>query len=189
MHKILSGAIVASLLSTTACAGDLAGRVAASRAAVKAFATSLQGELGAAMRAGGPANAIRVCNSRAPAIAADISRQQGWQVGRTSLRPRNPQNAPDAWEAGVLRQFEARKAGGESPAQLEHFEVVSSDGRQEFRYMKAIAIPKGAPCLACHGSNIEPTVAGQLKKLYPQDRATGYKTGDLRGAFTIRQPM
>jgi hypothetical protein len=32
-------------------------------------------------------------------------------------------------------------------------------------------------------------VAAKLKTLYPDDKATGYQTGDVRGAFTISQPM
>lgn len=29
----------------------------------------------------------------------------------------------------------------------------------------------------------------KLEDLYPKDQATGHRTGDLRGAFTITQPM
>jgi hypothetical protein len=55
--------------------------------------------------------------------------------------------------------------------------------------MKAIAIPANAPCLICHGEKIDPAVDARLKTLYPQDQATGHKQGDVRGAFTITQPM
>jgi hypothetical protein len=187
MKNSLLTAIVASLLSASTFAGDLEDRAAASRAAVKEFAASLQGELGAAIKAGGPVNAIEVCNTKAPAIAADISKRQGWKVARTSLKLRNPKNAPDAWEAKVLKEFEARKAKGEDPAQMEYSEMIV--GKHEFRYMKAIAIPANAPCLICHGEKIDPAVGARLKTLYPQDQATGYKQGDMRGAFTITQPM
>ena len=40
---------------------------------------------------------------------------------------------------------------------------------------------------ACHGGTLDPEVTAKLKELYPQDAATGFKVGDLRGAFTIRQ--
>jgi len=74
---------------------------------IKAFASSLKAELEAALNAGGLTNAIRVCKERAPAIAADYSARTGWDVGRTSLRLRNPAaNAPDAWEKQVLLRFE-----------------------------------------------------------------------------------
>ena len=55
-----------------------------------------------------------------------------------------------------------------------------------FRYMKAI--PMGAvPCLTCHGAP-EPALNAEILRLYPQDRATGFAPGDLRGAFTVSMP-
>lgn len=90
MNKTLLSAIVVSLFSASTFAGNLENRAASSRAAVKEFATSLQGELGAAIKAGGPVRAIEVYSTKAPAIAADISKKQGWKVARTSLKLRNP---------------------------------------------------------------------------------------------------
>lgn len=168
---------------------DLEQRAEASRKAVKELGGALQGELGTAMKSGGPADAVEVCRVKASAIAAEISKKAGMKVARTSLRLRNPNNTSDAWELGVLVQFEARKAAGQDPAVLEHFEVIAENGRKTFRYMKAIAIAPGAPCLVCHGEKIDPAVSARLKTLYPNDRATGFKTGDLRGAFTVTQQM
>ncbi len=54
--------------------------------------------------------------------------------------------------------------------------------------MKAIPTAE-KPCLACHGGKIQIKVTETLDKLYPQDQARGYKAGDIRGAFTITQPM
>ncbi|MDD3519457.1 MAG: DUF3365 domain-containing protein, partial [Chromatiales bacterium] len=104
-----------------------------------------------------------------------------------SLKTRNAKNKPDAWEQKVLESFEQRKAAGEDVAKIDHFEVVTTDGKQEFRYMKAI--PTGEVCLKCHGTEIDPAVIGKLDGLYPQDTARGFKQGDIRGAFTIRQSM
>jgi len=188
--KILSVCLfTGALLAAPAWGDDNAARVEASRNAVKELQGKLVTELQAAMKAGGPVNAIEVCSKRASVIAGDISRQHGWKVGRTSLKYRNPANAPDAWEAQVLQDFEKRKAAGEDPTKLERFAVVNQDGKQVFRYMKALPIPEGAPCLACHGQKLDPAVAAKLKALYPQDQATAFKTGDLRGAVTITQPL
>jgi hypothetical protein len=170
-----------------AAGGGLEQRTEASRAVVKAFAAELTGRLQKALAAGGPVEAIEVCHTAAPAIAAAQSGRSGWEVGRTSLRLRNPSNAPDAWERAVLEGFEARKAAGEDVARMEHAEIVKEDGGRAFRYMKAI--PTAALCTACHGSDLEPAVAAALAELYPADRATGFAVGDIRGAFTIRQPM
>jgi hypothetical protein len=185
----LSAVALAVVIAVPAIAGELEDRTTAARAVVKEFGGKLQGELGAALKAGGPENALQVCNAKAPAIAAELSRQHTMKVARTSLRLRNPNNLPDAWETKVLKDFEARKTRGEDAAKLEYAEIVTTGGKREFRYMKAIAIAPDAPCLACHGGNLDPKVSAKLKELYPQDKATGFKTGDLRGAFTLRQAM
>ncbi|HFC54196.1 MAG TPA: DUF3365 domain-containing protein, partial [Gammaproteobacteria bacterium] len=88
----------------------------------------------------------------------------------------------------VLEGFERRKAAGEDPAKMEFFEMVEQNGNRLFRYMKAIPTVE-KPCLACHGGNIRPEVAAALDERYPQDKARGFRAGDIRGAFTIIQPL
>ena len=170
-------------------AGDgVAERAQQSRAVVKAFMGELKHELKSALKAGGPVTGIEVCNKVAPAIAEAQSRKTGWTVGRTSLRPRNSNNAPDAWEAKVLKDFETRKAAGEDPKKMEFYELTQVQGKEVFRYMKAI--PTAAkPCLACHGEHIKPGIASKLDEHYPNDKARGYRAGDIRGAFSIIQPL
>ena len=70
---------------------------------------------------------------------------------------------------------------------MAHFEAVENDGKKNFRFMKAI--PTGEVCLKCHGSEMKPGIKAKLQELYPNDKATGFKLGDIRGAFTITQPM
>jgi hypothetical protein len=66
-------------------------------------------------------------------------------------------------------------------------EVAAIDGKQQFRFMKAI--PTGALCLQCHGSNMSPEVSARLAELYPGDKATGYTEGDIRGAFVVTRNL
>jgi hypothetical protein len=180
------------------CAFRLAAAVAAQPPAdpnaaeakriVKEFASRLQSELQKAIRAGGPVKAIEVCQRKVPAIARDLSDKTGWDVGRTSLKVRNPKlDAPDTWEEQVLRKFEARKAAGEDVQAMAYAEIVNKGGRKHYRFMKAI--PTGPLCLACHGTSVTPEVAASLHNLYPNDLATGYEFGDIRGAFTLSKPM
>ncbi|MDJ0947594.1 MAG: DUF3365 domain-containing protein [Alphaproteobacteria bacterium] len=183
---LLAGTVVLAAASPAA-ADDVDRRVAASRAAVKEFATALQGQLKAALEAGGPSEAISVCNVAAPEIAASISERTGWTVGRTSHKLRNPGNAPDAWEAATLKEFRTAANTGAKLAKLERWEIVDADGGRQFRYMKAI--PTGKPCLTCHGSEIDPAIVARLDALYPEDQARGFQLGELRGAFTITQPI
>lgn len=156
-----------------------------------AFFQELKGELVKGMKAGGPVNAIGVCNTLAPGIAARHSEQSGWDVGRTSLKLRNPNNAPDAWETAVLEKFEERRANGEGPDTLAFAEVVEENGEKHFRYMKGIVMPPvdKMPCLKCHGENLDSKIADALDKLYPMDKARGYKAGQVRGAFTLKKKL
>ena len=150
------------------------------KAAVQALGGALKGELEAAMKTGGPVAAMSVCQIKAPELAKAISVEQGMTVKRVSLKNRNPvMGAANAWQTKVLNDFETRKAAGEDPATLAYAEVVD----HEFRFMKAI--PTAAVCLGCHGTNLSPAVTAKLTELYPQDKATGYKEGDLRGAFVV----
>ncbi len=180
---------VASSLGYSALAeGDAEHRIAESRAIIKSFAGELQAALKGAMKSGGPVEAIAVCNEKAPGIAAAHGEANGWKVGRTSLKYRNPGNAPDDWEVSILQSFEQRKAAGEDIAKMDFGEFAELDGKKVFRYMKAI--PTGEICLNCHGGdNVKPEIEARLADIYPDDKARGYSTGEIRGAFSIVQPI
>ena len=155
------------------------------RSLVKAYGGELKAALKPAMKNGGPVNAIDVCNLQAGPIAQTVSERSDWQVARTSLKVRNATNTPDAWELKTLLQFEQRKAAGEDIKAIEHSEVVTLEGQQIYRYMKAI--PTAELCVKCHGSQLDNTVAAKLKEYYPYDQAVGFNAGDLRGAFTLQK--
>jgi len=187
MQKPVMFFVLGMVAISAAHAGDYTAEIDASRATVKEFMQTLKQELQAGMQDGGPVNAISVCNLSAPAIANTYSVRNGWDVGRTSLKTRNPANEPDAWERSVLESFEERKRAGEDPKKMEHYEVVRQDGGDQLRYMKAI--PTAQICLACHGEHVDSITRTRLEKLYPDDRALGYKAGDIRGAFSVSQPL
>jgi Protein of unknown function (DUF3365) len=170
------------LLNTIAVAeSEIDPRVIESRKVIKEFGGKLVKELKHSLEEGGPVNAIKVCNIEAPDITAELSDKYQWRIGRTSLKTRNPSNNPDEWELAVLQQFEQRKQNGEDISKLEYSEETDIG----FRYMKAI--PTKGLCLTCHGEDIQEPLKATLSELYPQDKATGFKAGDLRGAFTITQ--
>ncbi|MDP1646988.1 MAG: DUF3365 domain-containing protein [Rubrivivax sp.] len=138
---------------------------------------------------GGPEGAIAVCREQAPALARAASEQTGWTVRRVSLRNRNPKAVPDAWERAALEDFDRRAAAKESAATLERAEITQENGQPVQRYMRAL--PTLPLCTQCHGAadKLSPAVAARLKALYPDDRATGYAVGDIRGAMTLRRPV
>lgn len=191
-HAALLIGLAACALAPLARAGDAPTppdpRLAAARAATKDLGDTLKTHLVAALETGGPRSAVDVCRTIAPAVAGDASRSHGLEVGRTALKVRNPANAPDAFERRVLEDFVRKIEAGADAAALEHAEVVSENGETVFRYMKAI--PTAAePCLACHGADIEPALKADILRLYPDDQATGFRAGELRGAFTVSRKM
>jgi hypothetical protein len=151
------------------------------------FARSLQEQLGARLKAaineGGAVNAIEVCQVEAPRIAAEFSASgTPSRVGRTALKVRNPDNAPDARALAVLQKFSQALADGE-PAPLSNFETYP-DGSA--RYMQSIVTQ--AVCLVCHGTSLSQEVQAALAERYPNDQATGFSEGALRGAFVVDWP-
>lgn len=77
-----------------------------------------------------------------------------------SLKPLNPENAPDAWETKALRSFEEGKT--------EVSEITEIHALPYMRVLKPYMTDRG--CLKCHGHQ-------------------GYKIGDIRGAMSIAVPM
>lgn len=153
------------------------------RSLVETFVHQQRATLDDAVEAG-PFFAVEVCSERAPEIARTLSASSGWDVRRISLKPRNAKTAiPDDWATEVLQDFEERNKRGDSPDTLVHAETV--DG--EYRFLKAQ--PVESICLLCHGTNIAPEIQAKLNKLYPDDKATGFELGDLRGAFYLRKQL
>lgn len=163
---------------------DLEPYAAKARAAVKEMGGKLQEHLKSAIAAGGAVSAVNVCKTVAPAVATEQEAKSQFRIKRTALKVRNPANAPDDLERKVLEDFAAKVQSGSDIATLEHVERVSEGGKTLVRYFKAIPTAK-EPCLACHGSDVSGELKDTISKLYPNDSATGFKAGDLRGAFSV----
>lgn len=145
-------------------------------------------ELARELEMSGPMRAIIVCRYTAPEATSAIARQTGIRVTRVSLRPRNRAlGEPDAWEQQILLDFERRAARGENVESLEHAEIVEEPAGRFFRYMRAI--PMQPVCQACHGEKISAGVKAQLSLEYPHDKATDYRVGNVRGAFSVKKPL
>ncbi len=137
-------------------------------------------ELQQALRAGlaeGPEQAIAACRLRAPEIAAALS-VDGVRMGRSSHRLRNPANVAPDWVAPVLDAYAASTTG------LQPVTVELQDNRAGY-IEPIVAQPL---CLTCHGENLAGDIAARLAELYPDDQATGYRAGDLRGVFWVDYP-
>jgi hypothetical protein len=152
---------------------------------------SLGQKLKTALSTDGPLAAVSVCKEAAPAIANSLSVEHGVQITRVGTRVRNQKmGIPNVWQKEALTQFEERLAAGEKPADLEYWKVVeTANGKRELHYAKAIAVQP--QCLSCHGQpqDIPAALAEKIRQEYPNDQATGYSTGKLRGAVVITKPL
>ncbi|MDR3390760.1 MAG: DUF3365 domain-containing protein [Sulfuriferula sp.] len=199
MRKRYSGMVLALLFSANllACSSveekhitPDAGMVEQSRDAAKSLLTQLGATLKQELSTNGPVAAVGVCKQVAPAIAADVSQKTGMQVGRVGTRVRDTAlGTPDAWEQAALTDFAARLAKGESAEKMEFTQVVTEPTGKYLRYAKAITVQP--MCLTCHGpaANIPDGVKERLAVDYPNDKATGYNVGDLRGAVVVKRAL
>lgn len=141
---------------------------------------TLSGALKQALEEGGTAHAIQYCNLNAFPIVDSLSNQFGAQIRRTSSRVRNPENEPNAEEVKVIERFSNM---GNSQNKLGPL-VKQQKGSTTF-YAPILTAPL---CLKCHGTidkDISKVDATLLATRYPQDKAIGYKAGDLRGIWSI----
>ncbi|QDS93810.1 hypothetical protein FF011L_25830 [Roseimaritima multifibrata] len=144
-------------------------------AAKDALFQTLSGRLTEAMGNQGPAGAIEVCQKEAPQMAADVSESHALKIGRTGVRLRNPNNQPPAWA----------KAMTEAKVDTPQFVSLTNGNSAAL-----LPIKLKAECLMCHGpkDQMPPMISSQLAKLYPNDHATDFKEGELRGWFWVEKP-
>lgn len=154
-------------------------------AAAKKLGGAVRQRLVDSINTGGPARALEVCSAEAQGIAKQVREETGVLVGRASLRLRNEADAPPPWVDAWLKTQGERKAEG---VQGTRSVEVTPAGRVA-RVIKPIVIE--ATCLPCHGdpSSLKDDVKALLAARYPNDKATGYSVGDLRGALWAELPI
>jgi hypothetical protein len=141
------------------------------------FPPTLISELTNSIKERGYAGSISFCKTRAPQIAAEFSKTYNKKIYRVSDKNRNPNQKASEDEQKVI-EFWLKRIKENQPIKTVYYKVGDKT-----KVMKPIRIPNEM-CLSCHGdlNTISPEVKEVLKKEYPQDRATGYKINDLRGA-------
>ncbi len=118
-------------------------------------------------------------------VGNDFNLRTGIKIKQTSLKIRNPKNAPIKWEREALERFELP----DYPKGVAIANLTTTDGEEVYRYIKPIYITKA--CMKCHGKKeaIREDIRRYLETRYPDDAATGYKEGDLRGGISITIPI
>lgn len=174
-------------LLISVCVGQQAWEVALrerARAASDALLKRLVGRLTEEYQQGGAERGVQVCTQVAQSLTREIATEQGVPIRRVSLKNRNPRNAPNAWERQVLQRWERDLRAGKPIGEVSQWRTER--GQRVYRYMRPIIIAMPL-CLECHGEpkTIKPEVRRLIRQNYPNDKATGYKLGDLRGAFSV----
>lgn len=168
--------------------GERRGYIASyGQGAANALKNVLKENLQKKMKNEGPLGALQFCANQAQQLTEMINRdaKKGIRVKRVSQKYRNPVNQPDKLDRLAFEFFrQMKERDGKYPddfiTRLRHKEDKNIE---VFRYYEPLFIEK--PCLACHGEQLKPEVAAQLKEYYPEDKATGYKLGDLRGLIAV----
>ena len=172
------------ILSACASQEPTEANIERSAAAADLFQSRLQTALKAGLQNGGPTAAVKVCAEVAPVIAADVSAETGVELRRISLRPRNP----GAETQGDLRQ--RLTSLGESPidaaGQPSMINWVEGNGVDATHNSLRAIIMKDEPCARCHGTAVAEDVRAAIAKRYPDDAATGYRAGEMRGAILAK---
>lgn len=172
-----------------------AGLTAADIESTRSMAGALLNDLGQTLKktvaSDGPIAAVVVCKEVAPSIAAKLSAQHGAEVKRVGTRARNPATGtPSAWQTAALAEFESRLGQGEKPNELEYWRVVEdAQGNRALHFAKAIMTQQ--LCVTCHGDteDIPAPLLEKIRTEYPQDKAIGYRVGQLRGAVVVTRPL
>jgi len=124
--------------------------------------------------------ALAFCTGSADNITKEVNTKlpSYAKVRRTALKVRNASvNKPDATDEKVMQTYQASIADKTfSPKDIK----VVEEGNVTRVYKPLVT---KSVCLKCHGSNLNPKISDALKSAYPDDKAIGFKEGELRGVI------
>lgn len=128
----------------------------------------------------GTAGALEFCNTKAYPLTDSMAMVLEAHIRRVSDQPRNPENAADEDQQTYIREAKAQIAatGKAEPR------VLELNGKMVGYY----PIMTNQRCMQCHGKELEEVKAEtlqEIKRLYPDDQATGYGLNELRGIWVV----
>ena len=144
----------------------------------------LSSNLQSAIEQGGVSNALPYCSLAASPLTSGMADKHGVTIRRVTHKARNPADRADAVELAILKQFEATLHG---VAATHPPPMATNLNAHTVSFFAPIVLNKEL-CLKCHGQpgkDIATENMDVIQRLYPQDEATGFKLGDLRGAWRI----
>lgn len=139
-------------------------------------------QLSKAIQNEGIEGAIEYCNANISLIIDSLSQTHQCKIRRTSLKLRNPANAPkNEDEVLILQKFHENY----SQSQKIDSKLMERDGKPI--YYKPIVIMMET-CLKCHGKpniHVSSNTLKKIQKLYPNDQATNFELQDFRGMWIV----
>lgn len=129
---------------------------------------------------GGSEYAVDFCNTHAIRLTDSVSSSLSIALKRVSDRFRNPANAANSDEEAIIRQMREQLVNGDIPEG-----TLRKTNEKVIGYYPIIT---NAMCLQCHGSataDIQSITLKKLQELYPEDKATGYTTNEIRGLWVV----
>jgi cytochrome c553 len=128
----------------------------------------------------GTVAALSFCNERAYPLTDSLANVYNAEIRRVSDQPRNPNNKASTSELEHIKSFKNAIASGEK------YDPIVVEGEEKINFYYPIVT--NSMCLQCHGkieADIQPEVVNILKSKYPNDKAVGYTTNEVRGIWSI----
>lgn len=149
------------------------------------FGVTLVSDAARAMR-DGPVDALPLCHLKGipmkDGTVGGVTRVLA--VKLTSLKLRNPANAPDAAEKAALTAIQSGIDLGNPPNLLVQ-RIDLSGGKQEWRMYRPLVVLR--QCAVCHGppDNQPADLRAALQAKYPSDQSGNYLPGEWCGVIRI----
>jgi len=153
------------------------------KGAIKELLKNFKKSFKPAMKKGGPVGATNFCADKAEEITTNVNKKlkDGVSIKRITLKPRNEKNMATGSEKEILTTLKTLQDNNVVLPKM----LVQKVDDKHIRVYKPITLKP--MCVVCHGTEdkLDKKAYEAIKEKYPNDKAIGYKVGDLRGAFVI----
>ncbi len=125
---------------------------------------------------------VDFCHKNAEKLADSLGKLHNVVIKRTSHKLRNEKNKPDEDSKAVLEKY-LKLQQAQKPMEP----VVKKGADGYIHFYAPIKLKK--ECLKCHGipgQEVHDDIYKLIKSKYPNDKATGFKEGELRGIWDIK---
>ena len=143
---------------------------------------ALSGKLRRALRSGGVKQAITTCKVQAPSVTTRIGQRYKVALSRVSHKPRNPKNKANSEERKIIQSYMTDLKAGKALQPV----VRKQKSTQTYYSPILLAMPV---CLKCHGEvgkQIKTKDYAVIRRIYPKDKATQFKLGEVRGLWKVQ---